>query len=102
MSSIMSNVDHAQQYAARGWHVFPLHWITSRGKCSCGKRCSSPGKHPYGRLVPDGHLNATTDAATIEAWWAEVPEANIGIATGPSGLTVLDVDGPEGRAQLDA
>lgn len=97
----MSNVDHAQQYAARGWHVFPLHWITSRGKCSCGKRCNSPGKHPYYPLAPNGHLDATIDPTVIERMWGQAPEANIGIATGPSGLTVLDVDGPEGRAQLD-
>ncbi len=43
---------------------------------------------PGGRGVHD----ATTDPATIRAWWAKYPNANIGIACGASGLVVLDVD----------
>ena len=88
-------LDEALQYAARGWRVFPLH-DTSSGKCSCGKACASPGKHPRTR---HGVKDATTDAKQILAWWKRWPRANIGLATG-SGLVVIDIDGPAGVTQL--
>ena len=88
-------LDEALQYAGRGWRVFPLHHIVN-SKCSCGRSCASPGKHPR---VKGGFKAATTDVAQITAWWSKWPEANIGIATG-AGLTVVDLDGPEGAAQL--
>ena len=50
--------------------------------------------------MPNGFKDASNDPATIEEWWRQEPDANIGVATGQSGLTVLDVDGPEGKAQL--
>lgn len=81
----------AQLYASKfGWAVFPLHWI-ERGRCSCKRPdCGNQGKHP---LVGHGFLDATRDAAQIQAWWDKWPAANIGIATGrASGLVVLDVD----------
>ncbi|NLE75621.1 MAG: hypothetical protein GX605_02565, partial [Chloroflexi bacterium] len=70
----------ALAYAARGWAVFP---------------CKPRGKEP---LTPHGCKDATTDAARVRAWWAKWPRANVGIACGPSGLVVLDVDGDAGRA----
>lgn len=83
----MSMVDFALQYAARGWHILPLRPRTKIPLIS---------KKAGGR----GFLDATTDAAQIERWWAQCPDANIGIATGASGLVVLDPDGPEGLAEL--
>ena len=80
----------ALTYARWGWRVFPLH--TPRGSgCSCGaSTCGNAGKHPRTR---HGFRDATTDEATIAAWWAEWPDANVGIATGPeSGLLVVDID----------
>jgi len=76
----------AEHYAALGLPVLPLE---------------VGGKAPAGRLVPHGFKDATTDLATIRAWWAAVPDANVGIATGhplPGGgvLAVLDVDPREG------
>lgn len=69
------------------------------GPCSCGRddcrvRCSGPcariGKHPR---TPHGLRDATTDAATIVAWWRRWSTANILIPTGAgSGLVVLDLD----------
>jgi hypothetical protein len=47
---------------------------------------------------------ATTDEAKIRAWWRKWPSANIGVATGPSGLLVVDVDnknGKDGNGSLD-
>ena len=59
------------------WPVFPCHTILENSQCSCGQPdCSSPGKHP---LTENGFKNATRDEATIQVWWAESPDANIGI-----------------------
>ena len=73
--------DWALTYAERGWPVFPL-------------------KH--GQKTPltlHGFKDATTDLAVIERWWSAHPDANIGCATGAA-FCVLDVDGPEGDANL--
>jgi len=73
-------IEEAIAYAARGFHVFPLQVGT---------------KIP--RAGSKGHLDATRDVKTIQRWWKENPNYNIGIATGEiSGITVIDVDGPEG------
>jgi hypothetical protein len=73
------------------WAIFPLHSITHKGGCTCGKpECSSPGKHPRTR---HGVKDATTDHEIICSWWDKWPDANIGIATGEvSGFDVLDID----------
>lgn len=84
-------VDHALQYAGRGWRIFPVHTTVS-GSCSCGRDCGKDaGKHPR---IKSWQKTATTDPAQIERWWAKWPDANIGVATG-SGLIVLDLDGPD-------
>jgi hypothetical protein len=58
-------------------------------------------------LTQHGFLDATTDIAQIERWWAQHPCANVAIAT--EGLLVLDTDGetngwladdPERRLEL--
>jgi hypothetical protein len=80
----------ALKYAARGWPVFPVH-TTRDGRCTCAHDdCKQVAKHPR---TPRGFKDATTDAATIRAWWSAHPNANIGIPTGAvSGLVALDVD----------
>lgn len=79
-------------YAARGWPVLPLHSPVSGGGCSCrDPHCGSVGKHPR---TAHGVKDATTDPATIVAWWRRWPKANVGVVTGtPSGLFALDIDG---------
>ncbi|MET7911523.1 bifunctional DNA primase/polymerase [Streptomyces avermitilis] len=63
--------------ASRGWHVFPL----------------IPGaKRP---AVRDWETRATTDRERITRCWTHAPY-NVGIATGPSGLIVVDLDTPKG------
>ncbi len=96
----MSVAEAAIRYGARGWRVFPLHSIVADLldlRCSCGRKdCSSAGKHPRLR---HGVLEASSDPVTIAAWWAEWPEANVGLATGVgSGVYVVDLDGPEAIA----
>jgi len=77
----MSLLSSALAYAENGWQVFPLR----------------PGaKVPMGG---NGHLDATVDEATIRDWWTRNPDSNIGIACGSvSGITIIDVDGPQGIA----
>jgi len=93
------NLNHALKYASIGWQVFPLHFITE-GKCSCGKSCKSPGKHP---ILSGGFKGATLRKDMIEKWWTEHPNANIGVRTGKeSGIFVLDIDPKnDGEASFD-
>lgn len=96
-----SLLDAALSYAARGWRVLPLHEIRD-GNCTCGSATcgKSAGKHPRIKTGKE-HEAASTDEATIRAWWARWPSANVGIVTGPlSDLVVLDVDGDDGLANL--
>lgn len=68
-----------------GWAVFPL---------------KPADKVP---LTAHGLKDATTDPDRIAAWWAEHPRANVAIATGePSGVVVVDIDGPLGERALTA
>ncbi len=64
----------AIRYAEAGFHVFPL---------------KAGGKEPITR---NGFKDATTNITTIRKWWYEHTDANIGIATGASGLCVIDID----------
>jgi len=80
----------ALEYARRGWWVLPLHTPAPGGGCSCRNRdCTNPGKHPRTR---NGLNDATVNLDRISSWWEMYPNANIGIACGPSGLVVVDVD----------
>jgi bifunctional DNA primase/polymerase-like protein len=50
-------------------------------------------------LTEHGLKDATTDPAIISKWWADQPEANIGLAMG-DGLFAVDIDGEAGAASL--
>ena len=95
----LPKVAYAIAYARRGIPVFPCHNIDPDRECSCGKlKCDSAGKHPRHK---GWQGEATTDETQIRAWWAETPEANIGVRCGEqANLTVLDVDGDAGRDTL--
>jgi hypothetical protein len=69
-------VDVALTAAARGWRVFPL----------------APGYKTPRRAAPDWEARATIDRDRIGRWWHTHPRDNIGIACGPSGLVVIDLD----------
>lgn len=96
----MHVTDAAILYASIGLKVFPAHGINKYGQCTCyrGKDCNDPGKHP----IEKGWIKkATINQDAIRQAFNKYPFANIGIATGKdSNLTVLDVDGDEGRESL--
>jgi hypothetical protein len=69
-----SLVKYALHFASLGWNVFPL----IRGD-----------KRP---LRGHSFKTSTTDATLIRKWWHEEPKANVGIATGESGLVVIDLN----------
>ncbi|WP_329411585.1 bifunctional DNA primase/polymerase [Streptomyces sp. NBC_00704] len=85
--------------AARGWHVFPLRPGTKRpslhGEASC------PGTGPCASGHRKWEQRATTDPDRIRAAWSHGP-FNVGIATGPSGLLVVDLDVPKDKGCSDA
>src|SRR4051812_781824 len=69
----------ALAYASLGYRVLPCHSVIN-GRCTCGGRPNcKPGKHP---LTQHGVKDADTGEATIKAWWAQWPYANVAIATG--------------------
>ena len=91
----MSCWEAALDYARQGFFVFPLHNTDEAGQCSCGRAdCGSAGKHPR---TPRGFHDASCDETQIIGWWTAHPEANVGIATGASGLVVIDVDVKDGQ-----
>jgi hypothetical protein len=73
--------------AMRGWHVFP---------------CAVGGKRPA--LRGNWQDLATSSPGQVRDWWSRAPY-NIGIACGPSGLVVIDLDLPHddrgGEADAD-
>ena len=64
--------EYAIAYAAHGWPVFPLR-----------------GKNPF--KGSHGVLDATTDIATVTAWWRRHPGANIGGRI-PESMVMIDID----------
>lgn len=85
--------------AEHGWPVFPLRPGTKRPALHGETHCPRTGP------CADGHLKweerATTDPDRIRRAWAEHP-FNVGIATGPAGLLVVDLDLPKGKSSQDA
>lgn len=83
---------YAVKYASGGLPVFPVHSIGDTGRCTCGRDCPSPGKHP---LTRNGVKDATTELDQLATWWIEWPWANVALATGGA-VYVIDLDGEEG------
>ncbi|PJN40768.1 DNA primase [Streptomyces sp. CB02959] len=78
--------------AERNWPVIPLR---PEGKPPAGhseQRCPKSGRCASGHLKPE--QRATTDEALIQATWAK-GRWNVGIATGPAALVVVDLDVPK-------
>lgn len=79
MSTRPSRLAAARAATERGWPVFPLVPYT---------------KQP---AVPDWERVATCDPDVLVRWWATAPY-NIGVACGPAGLVVVDLDADHGHA----
>ncbi|MEU6275791.1 bifunctional DNA primase/polymerase [Streptomyces populi] len=75
--------------ARRGWHVIPLRPNSKRPAGHAEEHCPSTGRCTDGHKTPE--QRATTNPELIAAAWAQKPY-NVGIATGPSGLLVIDLD----------
>ncbi|MET8534739.1 bifunctional DNA primase/polymerase [Streptomyces sp. NPDC005065] len=78
--------------AARGWPVFPLRPGDKRPALHSESRCPRIGECVNGHQVPE--QRASTDPDRIRAAWA-TGRFNVGIATGPAGLLVVDLDLPK-------
>jgi hypothetical protein len=76
-------LDAALGYAAAGWPIHP---------------CRPDGKEP---LTASWIRDATTDPATLTAWWRRWPRANPAVACGAPGPDVLDIDVKDGRAGME-
>lgn len=74
-SEAPNRMNDALRYARDGWRVLPVF----------------PGeKRPR---LKDWPKQATTDSEIIRDWWVQMPDSNIGLATGrESGFFVLDID----------
>jgi hypothetical protein len=82
--------------AARGWHVFPVRPRAKKPPAYPGhKAADCTRRDPRCR---GGHTGweerATTDPARIRRAWSQAAY-NVGIAPGPSGLVVIDLDRPK-------
>ncbi|MFF1601073.1 bifunctional DNA primase/polymerase [Streptomyces mirabilis] len=85
--------------AGRGWHVFPLRPGTKRPALHGEATCPRTGACEAGHRKWE--QRATTDPDRIRATWSQGP-FNVGIATGPSGLLVVDLDMPKDNSNGDA
>lgn len=83
----------------RGWPVIPLHPGTKRPAGHPERTCPRTGRCADGHRTPE--QRATTDPGLIQTAWANRPY-NVGIATGPAGLLVVDLDVPKPEEQEGA
>lgn len=82
-------MDAALAAAERGWYVFPLRPNSKHPALHGADRCQQTGDCAHGHLKWE--QRASTDPHRIWQCW-ETHAANIAIATGPSGLLVVDLD----------
>ncbi|MFJ3309424.1 bifunctional DNA primase/polymerase [Streptomyces sp. NPDC086549] len=87
----------ARWCVGRGWPVHPLApgRKTPAGNCEA---CRESGHTHRGCGCPaagrwcHGFHAATLDYARVEQWWGANPRFGVGIACGPAGLVVVDID----------
>jgi Bifunctional DNA primase/polymerase, N-terminal len=90
----------ALELAALGWHILPLSAASKRPLGNCHACAAQHGTGHLSRVCPclagggwcHGVRAATTDPARITAWWQREPAAVPGVAAGPSGLVLVDID----------
>ncbi|WP_345699604.1 bifunctional DNA primase/polymerase [Kitasatospora terrestris] len=76
----------------RGWPVFPLRPNNKRPALHHETRCPRTGPCTTGHA--GWEQRATTDPDVIQRAWQHGPY-NVGLATGPAGLLVVDLDVPK-------
>jgi hypothetical protein len=96
----------ALDLAALGWHILPLSPASKRplGNCpACRTRHGNPAHQaadcpclPAGGWC-HGVRAGTTDPNRITTWWRREPKAVPGVAAGPSGLVLVDIDAHGGQ-----
>ncbi|MBT2446154.1 bifunctional DNA primase/polymerase [Streptomyces sp. ISL-43] len=91
------SLDTALWCARQGWPVHPLAPGRKTPAANC-QRCRSRPHGPdhcaclrEGRWCHGFHA-ATSDPDLITAWWRRQPHFGVGVACGPAGLVVIDVD----------
>ncbi len=90
-----------------GAAVFPLWGVDANGVCECPKKkdCGkNAGKHPYGKIAPEGFKDASRDPAIIRQWARSYPNCNWAMRCGdpmPGGgfLGVFDEDPRNGSEE---
>ncbi|WP_232519775.1 bifunctional DNA primase/polymerase [Actinosynnema pretiosum] len=87
---------HALDAAAEGLHVFPLRPGTKRPALHGLTHCPRTGPCAGGHL--GWEQRATTDPDVVRRCWSAGP-FNIGVATGPSSLVVVDLDTAKSPAE---
>ncbi|MFJ9343307.1 bifunctional DNA primase/polymerase [Streptomyces sp. NPDC101733] len=87
----------ARWCARQGWPVHPLAPGRKTPVGNCGA-CRRPGHDRSacdclraGRWCHGFHA-ATRDSDRIRQWWGARPDLGVGVATGPAGLVVIDID----------
>ncbi|MFI9586848.1 bifunctional DNA primase/polymerase [Streptomyces sp. NPDC052236] len=95
--SVAAPLSIARWCASRGWPVHPLAPGRKTPAANC-EACRQPhhdratcGCRAAGRWCHGFHA-ATLDTSRINQWWGTRPQFGVGIACGPAGLVILDVD----------
>lgn len=87
----------ARWCARQGWPVHPLAAGRKTPAANC-ESCRQPGHSHEGCTCPaDGRWchsfhAATLDQRRIDRWWGGNPQFGTGVACGPAGLIVIDID----------
>ncbi|MGB3443528.1 MAG: bifunctional DNA primase/polymerase [Actinophytocola sp.] len=77
----------------RGWHVFPLRAGSKEPAIHGEARCPRTGDCRDGHRTPEQRAVATLTDRDLTTW--RTKRWNVAVATGPSGLLVVDLDVPK-------
>lgn len=87
------------QLAEAGFFPIPLCWPNNAGVCGCPKKHQDPKEVGKAPLLPGGYQHLRPTPQMVARWRSRWPRANWGLLLEPSGLLVIDGDGPEGIAE---
>jgi hypothetical protein len=91
--TVADPVSAAVAATVHGWHVFPLHAGRKYPALHGADRCSRTGACRDGHRTPEQRAVSTLTEHDRRLWTAH--GWNVGLATGPSGLLVVDLDLPK-------